>query len=327
LTCVLRSRIQIIGIDQFYFLTFELDIGLVNCTGPVSATLFIYLRYLGDNPDSSLFLRIENKSNRYGRVAHPLQVYLYVFSYNLYYLYIMNSRAKSPPSAVAQAWLLELSGDQLHQAADKMVIRTQLRVALMNSGCPEYKQDAKTGFKYTASVLRAADSVLGIALQRSFGAVISDSTRSHPGDLVIRNVVVGDGRPGSLGIYWSDFKNAAKTSELKSLGITHRLNVAIEKIDKFHIVERTELVTNHVPMEDWYNDTLTEAAIPTWTNQLQETLNVLLGWREIGAIVNISCAMVVSLLGSSFPILILHRVKTEAARQYLYGSAQSVGGL
>jgi hypothetical protein len=25
-----------------------------NCTGSVSATLFIYLRYLGDNPNSSL---------------------------------------------------------------------------------------------------------------------------------------------------------------------------------------------------------------------------------------------------------------------------------
>ncbi len=54
LTCVLRSRIQIIGIDQFYFLTIELDFGMVNCTGSVSGTLFLYLRHLGDNPNSSL---------------------------------------------------------------------------------------------------------------------------------------------------------------------------------------------------------------------------------------------------------------------------------
>jgi len=45
---------QIICIDQFYFPTFELDIGMGNCTGPVSATLFIYLRYIGDNTNSSL---------------------------------------------------------------------------------------------------------------------------------------------------------------------------------------------------------------------------------------------------------------------------------
>jgi hypothetical protein len=32
-----------------------LDIGMGNCTGPVSATLFIYLRYIGDNTNSSLF--------------------------------------------------------------------------------------------------------------------------------------------------------------------------------------------------------------------------------------------------------------------------------
>ena len=61
MTCDLRSPIQIIGIDQFYFLNFELGIGMVNCT--VSATLFIYLRYLGDNPNSSL-ISMGNKSSQ-----------------------------------------------------------------------------------------------------------------------------------------------------------------------------------------------------------------------------------------------------------------------
>jgi hypothetical protein len=42
--------------------TFELDTGMGNCTGPVSATLFIYLRYLGDNPNSSL-LKLVKKGN------------------------------------------------------------------------------------------------------------------------------------------------------------------------------------------------------------------------------------------------------------------------
>ena len=41
-------------------------------------------------------------------------------------------------------------------------------------------------------------------------------------------VLQGDGRPGTLGLWWSDFATAAQSDELAAKGITRRLNMAAE---------------------------------------------------------------------------------------------------
>uniref|UniRef100_A0A7S1R880 Tyrosine specific protein phosphatases domain-containing protein n=1 Tax=Alexandrium catenella TaxID=2925 RepID=A0A7S1R880_ALECA len=98
----------------------------------------------------------------------------------------------------------------------------------------------------------------------------------------------GDGQPGTLGLWWSDFEAADNVAQLREKGITHRLNVAAEAVGKF----RDEgFETAHVPMQDVFDLESCEDLLPIWKEQFAEVLRILREWREAGAVVNVSCQM------------------------------------
>jgi len=106
---------------------------------------------------------------------------------------------------------------------------------------------------------------------------------------VSRNVLGGEGAPGTLGLWWSDFEGAICEEQLRERGITHRLNLAAEAVNKFP--EGSGLPTRHIPMEDYFRNESDPEVTATWMVQLGEILEVLRGWRREGAVVNVSCQM------------------------------------
>lgn len=196
-------------------------------------------------------------------------------------------RARAEGAEVAQAWLGALEEEERKEAeADPPAARAKLRRAIVNSECPEVRADANKGWKYTGQVLRAADAALGIAAPKPSAAFGAPSGAGAP--QVSRVVVPGEGKPGTLGLWWSDFEAARSAEQLRGNGITHRLNVAAEAVGKF---QDDGIVTAHVPMQDVFDMDSSDEAIAEWKVQFAEALSIMRGWREAGAVVNISCQM------------------------------------
>lgn len=216
-------------------------------------------------------------------------------------------RAGGPPQDVAVAWFENMGPDEKAAAqADAPAARKNLRESIVASECPEYRADVSNGFKFTGAVLRAADEVLGIPPPKpssvpgippqmpgagaqatpigapSAGPVMGRSSHFKP-----RRVLEGDGRPGTLGLWWSDFETASDARRLREeCGITHRLNVAAEAE---HKLLSCYLETLHVPMEDTFD--IDGGISEAWAEQLAEILEKLRGLRNQGAVVNVNCNM------------------------------------
>jgi len=157
--------------------------------------------------------------------------------------------------------------------------------------CPEVKADSKSGWKYTGAVMRALEAALDgntdpALSQQARGRRGAPSGRGAPS--VSRMVLPGDGHPGTLGIWWSDFEAAHRIEQLRANGITHRLNVAAEAINHF---EDDGLETVHVPMEDIFAQDVSADLLDQWCEQFEQVLIILRSWCKLGAIVNISCQM------------------------------------
>mmetsp|Transcript_7400 Transcript_7400/g.16724 ORF Transcript_7400/g.16724 Transcript_7400/m.16724 type:complete len:355 (+) Transcript_7400:209-1273(+) len=200
--------------------------------------------------------------------------------------------AAAPAEDVAKAWKEGLTEEGRKEAeADPPTARARLRRLIVDSEAPEVRRDADNGWKYTGAILRAADAVLGIPPPKprgyAFGKGPAASGSGAPA--VSRRVAEGDGRPGSLGLFWSDYGGAINIEQLKALGVTRRLNVAAEAVGKLTIDESIPITD--VPMEDIFDEEKAINAIGTWKRQLSEILSILRTWREEGQIVNVNCQM------------------------------------
>ena len=130
---------------------------------------------------------------------------------------------------------------------------------------------------------RALDEALGLALPKRMELGARD---------VAREIVPGDGTPGTLGVLWSSFEVAEQGSKLVQRGITHRLNCAAELVDRFTECEQLQMV--HVAMDDYF-DALDEEvnlqARDARTKPFPELLQELRRMQAEGAVVNINCKM------------------------------------
>ena len=152
-----------------------------------------------------------------------------------------------------------------------------------------YNSDKKAGFKYMGSILRMCDEALGCEGKKDYAF---EKTKRGVTDETVIEVLPGDGAPGTLGLWWSNFRAATNGELLLSKGITHRLNLAQECEERFPAVDG--LTTAHVAMEDSCSlddEAVNTAAEAYWYNQLPDILAVLRGWRESGAVANINCKM------------------------------------
>ena len=199
-------------------------------------------------------------------------------------------RARDPPEAVAEAWVRGFDADAKREAeADAPTARARLRRAIVNSTCPEVRADAADRWRYTGSVLRAADAVLGIPppVPRAAGGSVPGS-RAALRSGAPTTVVAGDGRPGTLGVVWSDFAGACNAQELRRRGVTRRLNCAVEIVGKLPAGDG--IPTTDVAMEDVFDDDA-PGVIATWVAQLREIVGAMRGWRAEGGVVNVNCQM------------------------------------
>eukprot|EP00928_Gymnodinium_smaydae_P062884 TRINITY_DN46624_c1_g1_i1.p1 TRINITY_DN46624_c1_g1~~TRINITY_DN46624_c1_g1_i1.p1 ORF type:complete len:412 (+),score=96.23 TRINITY_DN46624_c1_g1_i1:61-1236(+) len=242
----------------------------------------------------------------------------------------------APAKAVAEAWwwngISDEDREHFSSSNDNKVMAAQkLRRAIVDSQLPEVRADASNSWKYTGSIMRAADEVMGMprpspqraspsapkadgqarvaaadapaaggaeAAADASAAAAADDVPAPPaidGKSVAAQarpklMAEGDGSPGTLGLYWSDFKHASDSATLRSkYGVTHRLNVARECEGKLPSDDANPLETVDVPMEDVFTDD--EDVREMWANQLRHILSILRGWRETGAVVNINCQM------------------------------------
>lgn len=191
---------------------------------------------------------------------------------------------EGPPGAVATAWLEALDENERTSAKqDPHAARTKFRLSILAADCKAVRADKASGFKRTGAVLRALDEALGLALPKRMELDARD---------VAREIVPGDGTPGTLGVWWSSFEVAEQGSKLVQRGITHRLNCAAELVDRFTECEQLQMV--HVAMDDYF-DALDEEvnlqARDAWTKQFPELLQELRRMQAEGAVVNINCKM------------------------------------
>ena len=206
----------------------------------------------------------------------------------------------APAPVVVAAWLQALdTAARAGAEADPPVARNLLRqqlVELRNSAHEPARataaEDASAGFKYLGAIIRALDAALGVA------PIVRAAAASAPGRPTALRVLAGEGgKPGTLGLYWSNWEAARDANALIAQGITHRLNVAAEAVSSLSKDDGDGLVTAHVRMEDRYHedhgDSAEDAqeAIAIWASQLQQCLAQLRRWREDGAVVNINCQM------------------------------------
>jgi len=198
-------------------------------------------------------------------------------------------RARAPPEEVANVWFDGLEPEAREVAkADAPTARACLRRAIVDSEYPEVRADAADGWRYTGAVLRAADSVLGIPPPVPCGGRGAAAASGSGAPPISRLVLPGDGQPGSLSLWWSDFEAADNVAQLRERGVTHRLNCAAEAVGKFR---EESIPTAHVPMQDSFDIDTSEDAISIWKEQFEEVLRILREWREVGAVVNVSCQM------------------------------------
>jgi len=227
---------------------------------------------------------------------------------------------------VAEAWLKSIDEDKRPETLeDKIIATRKLRAFILDSDKPEVRKDADSGFRYTGQVMRAADDMLKVARPKAtpafkaapaapstggYGAPAAAPAAPAAAGLGIPAVEVGqlpasasspalkksrqpklildgEGKPGSLVLWWSDFQGAADETFLKEKGITHRLSVAAEIVGRLPEVEGIETV--HVPMPDVFDDR--DDLHAQWVGQLKEALEIMLRWRERGAVVNVNCQM------------------------------------
>lgn len=197
-------------------------------------------------------------------------------------------RQSADPKEVAKTWLDGLGPAEQQEAKDAATTaRAKLRRAIVDSECPEVRADCAAGWKYTGTVLRAADDVLGIPPLKT-----RKPFQVPGGGLPFRpkHVCKDAGEPGSLGLWWSDLDTAVQAKRLREeCGITHRLNVAIETIPKFSAEDDAFVKTVHVAMEDTFNPN--EETCKEWPSQLAEALEILRGWRSEGVVANVNCQM------------------------------------
>lgn len=208
-------------------------------------------------------------------------------------------RARKSAEVVAASWLAGLGPEDSKEAEeDPPLARAKLRKAIVNSECPEVRADAKDGFKFTGAVMRAAEKVLGIpppkAMSRS--ANLSDRVpKDAPSHFRPKLIIDGNGDPGTLGVWWSDYDTAKESERLREhCGVTHRLNMAIEVVEKMpEDVPSKEgvvpLKNIHIPMEDSFDPDV--GLCEAWPNQLHQVLHIMRGLRDEGAVVNINCQM------------------------------------
>jgi len=159
--------------------------------------------------------------------------------------------------------------------------------AIVDSDAPEVRSDCAAGWKYTGTVLRAADEILGINTKpnREGRIPASGSVPFRP-----RRVCESTEKSSGLQIWWSDFDTACQAKRLREeCGITHRLNVAIETVSIFSKDDDTWVKTVHIPMLDSFDPD--EGLCREWPTQLDEAFELLKSWREEGAVVNVSCQM------------------------------------
>lgn len=219
---------------------------------------------------------------------------------------------RADPDVVAQSWISILTPELRTYAEENSVaVARSIRTAILASPHPTVREEAETGFKYTGAVMRAIDKALGVpppqsrfpAPKAAPGSQVPASggyasggcpeAPKRPGRAPIC-IIEGGGRPGKLGIWWTDYDFACDTANLrKSCGVTHRLNCAKEVVDKLPASgpddTGTPLVTAHVPMQDIFSDD--EDLCDEWIAQFKEILKILCGWRDEGAVVNINCQM------------------------------------
>lgn len=203
-------------------------------------------------------------------------------------------RAGAAPDEVAAAWLQTLSPEQSAEAkAEPGAARQNMRRCIIGSECPEVRKDADAGWKYTGAVMRALGEALGDAPKRggpAFKSTLAGAAASGRGakSRVSREVLPGDGSPGTLGLWWSDFETANDAEQLRACGITHRLNMAREAVGKF---SEGGPETVDIPMEDIFDDNRSDEAIADWLPQFAEAMAVLRRLRDAGAVVNVNCQM------------------------------------
>lgn len=201
-------------------------------------------------------------------------------------------RAGAVADEVAAAWIQTLSPEQSAEArAEPGAARQNLRRSIIDSQCPEVRKDADSGWKYTGALMRALGVALGeVHKARDCAAFPAGAAGSGKGarDRVSRQVLPGDGSPGTLGLYWSDFEAANNLEQLRDCGITHRLNVAKEAVGKF-LEGGPE--TFDIPMMDIFDDNHSDEAIANWQPQFAEAMAVLRRLRDAGAVVNVNCQM------------------------------------
>ncbi|CAK9105340.1 Protein phosphatase Slingshot homolog 3 (SSH-like protein 3) (SSH-3L) [Durusdinium trenchii] len=194
---------------------------------------------------------------------------------------------------VAQAWWDGLSDAERRRAEDDAgAARAELRQRIVAAGttCEEVRSDAQKGYIFTAAVLRAADQLLKIPPPKAGGTL--RGAASGDGAPLGPRCVLDGGRPGTLGLWWSDFQTASRPYELLELGITHRLNMAAEVVRKFPAADSEPRIL-HVPMRDAFSNEkeVNEGCVDEWAEQLGEALQILRSLRDEGARVNVSCQM------------------------------------
>mmetsp|Transcript_123872 Transcript_123872/g.246512 ORF Transcript_123872/g.246512 Transcript_123872/m.246512 type:complete len:340 (-) Transcript_123872:70-1089(-) len=202
-------------------------------------------------------------------------------------------RSRVSPEDVASQWVLDMCPEEVEKAKqDPQAARARLRQRIVEANCA----DAADGWSYTGAVLRAADAALGIVHQKAEPAFHAKPSSFATGciDMMLgekpfrmKRIVEGDGSPGNLAIWWSDFESANQAENLaKYCGVNCRLNCAAELVDKF---AGSTLVTRHMPMHDTFSDE--DDVIATWTDQLRGALEALRELRKEGAVVNVNCRM------------------------------------
>eukprot|EP00929_Paragymnodinium_shiwhaense_P041966 TRINITY_DN21796_c0_g1_i1.p1 TRINITY_DN21796_c0_g1~~TRINITY_DN21796_c0_g1_i1.p1 ORF type:complete len:414 (+),score=104.64 TRINITY_DN21796_c0_g1_i1:80-1243(+) len=231
--------------------------------------------------------------------------------------------AGASAAEIAQAWFEAMSPEEQQTAKKEPTLAARaLRSIITGTDRPEVQKDRENGWKYTGAIMRAADAVLGVPPpktrfnnQQNGNAAAGAAANAGAaggyanGTAPAASATAGGGQkkaekaplivleggkcPGKLAITWSTYEGARNLEKLRELGVTHRLNVALEVVG--HLPEdepedgRAAIVTKHIPMEDAFHED--EGLRETWTQQLKEVLEQLLEWSKEGAVVNINCQM------------------------------------